>query len=75
MSKLLANVNYYKGDKLIYTVDTYVGGVFAPTGIRHGAFAVNANTRKAKDFSNDLISLLIENACPTVWLLKKVLEQ
>lgn len=71
---MIANVHYYKGDKLIYTVDTVVGSAFALTGIRHGAFAANVDTRKAKDFSQDLISVLVKNAYPTVWLLRKVLQ-
>ena len=75
LAKLLANVEYYKGDQKIYSVDTVVGSAFALTGIRHGAFAVNCDTRKAKDFSKDLISVLVDNAMPTLWLLRKVLEE
>ena len=41
IGKLIANVEYYKGDQKVYTVDTVVGSAFALTGIRHGAFAVN----------------------------------
>ena len=75
MAKLVANVEYYRGDKLIYSVDTVVGSIFALTGIRHGAFAINCDTRKAKHFSDDLISVLVKNAQPTLWLLKKVLAE
>ena len=75
LAKLLANVEYYRGDQKIYSVDTVVGSAFALTGIRHGAFAVNCDTRKAKDFSKDLISVLVDNAMPTLWLLRKVLEE
>ncbi len=75
LAKLLANVEYYKGDQKIYSVDTVAGSVFALTGIRHGAFAVNCDTRKAKDFSQDLISVLIKNASPTLWTLRNVLAQ
>lgn len=46
LSKMLANVEYYKGGKLVYSVDTIVGSVFALTGIRYGAFAINIDTRK-----------------------------
>jgi len=74
LAKLVANVEYFKGGKLIYSVDTVVGSAFALTGIRHGAFAVNVDTRKAKHFYDDLISVMKDNATPTVWLLKKVLE-
>ena len=75
LAKLVANVEYYRGDKLIYSVDTVVGSVFALTGIRYGAFAINCNTRKAKDFSDDLISVLVKNSIPTLWLLRKVLAE
>jgi len=75
LAKLSANVEYYKNGKLLYTVDTIVGSVFALTGIRHGAFAINVDTRKAKHFSQDLISVLIENNIPTCWLLKRVLQE
>ena len=75
LSKLIVNVEYYRGNKRIYSVDTVVGSAFAPTGIRHGAFAVNANTRKAKHFYNDLISIFVDDGIPAVWLLRKVLEE
>jgi hypothetical protein len=75
LAKLLTNIEYYKGGKLLYSVDTVVGSAFALTGIRHGAFAINVDTRKAKDFSQDLISILKDNAIPTVWLLRKTLEE
>lgn len=75
LSKLVANVEYYDGERRVYSVDTVVGSVFALTGIRHGAFAINEDTRKAKHFSEDLISVIINNAIPTLWLLKKVLAE
>lgn len=56
-------------------MDTVVGSAFALTGIRHGAFAINCDTRKAKDFSRDLISVLVDNSMPTLWTLKKTLEE
>lgn len=59
----------------MFSVDTVVGSVFALTGIRHGAFAVNVDTRKAKHFYNDLISVMVDNAIPTVWLLRRTLEE
>lgn len=58
LSKLVANVEYYKGDKKIFSIDTVVGSVFALTGIRHGAFAINVDTRTAKHFYDDLISVM-----------------
>jgi len=54
-------------------VDTIVGSVFALTGIRHGAFAINVDTRKVKGFYKDLINVLIDDAVPDVWLLRKTL--
>lgn len=75
LAKLVVNVEYYQGAKRMFSVDTVVGSVFALTGIRHGAFAVNVDTRKAKHFYNDLISVMVDNAIPTVWLLRKVLEE
>lgn len=75
LAKLTTNVEYYRGDQKIYSVDTVVGSAFALTGIRHGAFAINCDTRKAKHFSDDLISVLMNNAIPTLWLLRKVLAE
>jgi hypothetical protein len=74
-AKLLTNVEYYRGDEKLFTVDTVAGSVFALTGIRHGAFSLNCNTRKAKHFTDDLISVLVKNAMPTVWILRKTLEE
>ncbi len=73
-SKLVVNVEYYSGTKKVFSVDTVAGSVFALTGVRHGAFSVNVDTRKAKDFSQDLISVLAKQAYPTVWLVRRVLE-
>lgn len=49
-----------------------VGSVFILTGIREGAFAINVDTR-TKNFYDDLISVMKDNAMPTCWLLRKVL--
>jgi len=73
LSKLIVNVEYYKGGQRLFSVDTVAGSVFALTGIRHGAFAVNVDTRYAKSFEDDLISVLEKNGMPTCWLLRKVL--
>jgi hypothetical protein len=75
LAKLVVNVEYYQGKKLIYSVDTVVGSVFALTGIRHGAFAINVDTRKVNGFYHNLINVLIDDAIPDVWLLRKVLEE
>lgn len=46
LSNLVANVEYSKGGKKIFSIDTVIGSVFALTGIRFGAFSVNVDTRK-----------------------------
>lgn len=48
LSKLVANVEYYKGGKKLFSVDTVVGSVFALTAIKPGAFSVNVDTRYAR---------------------------
>jgi hypothetical protein len=48
--------------------------VFVLTGFKPGAFAINVDTRTAKHFYNDLISVMVDNAVPTCWLLRKTLE-
>lgn len=75
LSKLLVNIEYYKDGKKIYAVDTVVGSVFALTGVRFGAFSINVDTRQARSFEEDLISVIKNNAIPTCWLLRKVLEE
>jgi hypothetical protein len=75
LSKLLVTIDYYRDGKLIYSSDSVAASVFALTGIRHGAFSVNVDTRKAKTFSEDLISVIKNNAIPTCWLMRKVLEE
>ena len=40
LSNLVANVHYYRGDKLLYSVDTLVGSVFTLTANKPGAFSV-----------------------------------
>ena len=36
---------------------------------------MNVDTRKAKSLSEDLISVIKNNAIPTCWLMRKVLEE
>lgn len=59
---------------MVFSSDIVVGSVFALTGSRPGAFALNVDTRYTKHFQQDLISVLIDDAIPTCWLLRKVLE-
>jgi len=73
LARLVVNIEYYQGKKIVYSVDTVVGSVFALTGIRHGAFAINVDTRKGKNVLADLISVFWDNATPNVWLLRKIL--
>lgn len=75
LAKLVVKVDYYKGGKPLYSVDTVVGSVFALTGIRFGAFAINVDTRKVKGFYHDIVNVLMDNAMPDVWLLRRVLEE
>lgn len=75
LAKLVVNIEYHQGKKLVYSVDTVVGSVFALTGIRHGAFAINCDTRKGKNVLGDLISVFWQDAIPNVWLLRKILEE
>ena len=75
ISNLVVNVEYYQGQKKVFSVDTVVGSAFALTGIRHGAFSINVDTRKASHFYNDLISVMLDDGIPTVWLLRKTLAE
>jgi len=42
---LIANIEYYKDGKLLFTADTVVGSVFTLTANKPGAFSVEVNTR------------------------------
>ena len=72
IAKLVVNVEYYRGEEKLFTIDYLAGSVFAATGVKNGAFSINANTRKAKDFSQDLISILVKNSIPSIWLIKRI---
>jgi hypothetical protein len=75
LSKLLTNIEYYRGEQRLFSSDTVIGSVFALTGIRQGSFAANCDTRYTKHWSDDLISVLKDNAIPTLWLLRRVLAE
>ena len=75
LSKLVINVEYYQGAKKMFSVDTVVGSVFALTGIKPAAFSLNVNTRYAEHAYKDLISVMLEDAMPTCWLVMKVLKE
>jgi N-acylethanolamine-hydrolysing acid amidase len=75
LAKLVANIEFYKGGKRLFNADMVIGSVFVLTGERQGAFAINVDTRTAKHFYEDLISVMVDNAIPTCWLLRKVLEE
>lgn len=73
LSRLVVNIDYYQGKKLVYSVDTVIGSVFALTGIKYGAFAINVDTRYGRNIMSDLVSILLDDAIPDVWLVRKVL--
>lgn len=75
ISNLAANVQYYRGDKLLYSVDTLMGSVFTLTANKPGSFSVEVNTRTERHIYDDFVNVLMENAIPTCWLLKKVVEE
>lgn len=75
LSNLLVHVEFYKGGKKIFNSDIVIGSVFALTGSKPGAFAINVDTRYAKEFIDDLVSVIKNDAIPTCWLLRKVLEE
>lgn len=69
------NVEYYKNGLKLFSIDSIAGMVFALTGTRHGAYAITEDTRFARHFYDDLISVMIDNAVPSAWLVRKVLEE
>lgn len=72
---MTANIQYYRGGQLVYSVDTIVGSVFTLTANKPGAFSVEVNTRTEAHFQDDFINLLTKNAIPTCWLLRQVVDQ
>jgi len=72
LAKMVANVDYYKGDQKVFSEDTVAASCFSLTGIRYGAFGISVNARGARNFSDTLISVLKDNAIPTMWLVRKV---
>ena len=74
ISKLLVNLDYYKDGKYLFTNYAVAGSVFSLTGVRPGGFSVNVDTRGARSLSEDLVSLIKNNAIPVCWLLRKVLD-
>ena len=75
LANLAARIQYYRGGKLLYSVDAIVGSVFTLTAHKQGAFSVEINTRYEANFDDDFISVLVKNRIPTCWLLKKVVEE
>ena len=75
ISKLLVNMDYYKDGKYLFTNYAVAGSVFSLTGVRPGAFSINVDTRGAKSLQEDLISIIKDNAIPTCWLVRKILEE
>lgn len=75
LSNLVVTIEYFQGHQKVFTIDHVLGSVFALTGIRHGAFAVNVDTRYATNNFQELVNILIDDAMPTVWLLRRVLAE
>ena len=73
VSKLMVNIEYYKNGVRIFSIDSIAGMAFALTGIRHGAFAITEDTRFTRHFTEDLISVMVDNHIPSAWLLRKVI--
>jgi hypothetical protein len=73
LGAMVAKVEYYRGDVKLFTEDTIAGSVFSVTGIRHGAFAISVNARHPKGFTGTLVSVLMENNIPALWLVRKTL--
>ena len=70
LSNLAAKIEYMHGDDLVFTADYYIGSVFVHTGIRHGAFTIEANSRSAVDSSKIIESIFKKNYIPTTWLVR-----
>ena len=45
LAKMVSNVEYYRGSKLIYAEDAVAGAAFTLTGIKKGAFGISVNAR------------------------------
>jgi N-acylethanolamine-hydrolysing acid amidase len=75
LANMTANIQYYRGGQLLYSVDTIVGSVFTLTANKPGAFSVEVNTRTEAHFQDDFINLLAKNAIPTCWLLRQVVDK
>jgi len=76
-SRLSAQVQVFKGGKYIYTLDAYVGSVFALTGFKPNAFSITVDTRAnlEENFMDVLANLIEKNYIPSVWLVRKVFEE
>ena len=48
LASLVVKIQYYKGDKHVFTEDGIAGSVFAVTGVKPGAFAISVNARHPK---------------------------
>jgi len=75
LAALTANIQYYRKGQLLFSVDSIVGSVFTLTANKPGAFSVEVNTRTEAKFDDDFINVLVKNAIPTCWLLRKVVEE
>jgi len=75
-SRLTAEIDVYRGDKYVYTLDALVGTVFALTGSKKGKFSLTEDTRfNDRSFMDVLKDLILKDYMPSAWLLRKTLEE
>lgn len=58
LSKLMAVVDVYVGEKKICTIDQVVGSVFFLTGIKKDIFAINEDTRFIRMDGQTILNVL-----------------
>ena len=72
LANVMTNLEYYRGDQLLWKEDAIVGSVFSMTGLKPGSFGISTNARKPRTMADTLISVLKQNNIPTLWLVRKV---
>lgn len=65
---------YDKHNNLIYSAEGVAGAAFFHTGIRHGKFSINVNSRYEGNFK-DLLGSILHGDMPSSHLLQVVLEE
>ena len=74
IARLVVRIDYYRGEKLVYSVDSVVGSVFALTGIRYGGYAISINTRYGGKLKDILRTINRNDGIAGAWLVRKILE-